>query len=93
MKAFRLRRQTVATSRVGAPTLCQWLEAKTDDIRIVIDGSKTENSLRITVEANGIRYMLTDSMLEMILGEVAERYSTEFIGFNMYQVDADGKIT
>jgi len=87
MKLFKLRRQTHKTHRIGASTLCRWAEISTDDIRIVIDGCKTDNSLKIVVEANGIRYMLTDSLLELMLGKVAEEYSNEFLTFNAYQID------
>lgn len=85
MKLFKLRRQTHKTHRIGASTLCRWAEISTDDMKIVIDGSKTEHSLRIRVEANGVIYQLTDSLLELMLGKVAEEYSNDFLTFNVYQ--------
>ena len=85
MKLFKLRRQTHKTHRIGASTLCRWIELETDDIKIVIDGSKTDHSLRIRVEANGVIYQLTDALLELMLGKVAEEYSNEFLTFNVYQ--------
>ena len=93
MKLFKLRRQTHATHRIGAKTLCRWMELETDDIRIVIDGTKTSHTLRIIVEANGVRYMLTDSLLELMLGKVAEEYSNEFLTFNAYQYGTDQNIS
>lgn len=87
MKLFKLRRQTHKTHRIGASTPCRWAEIVTDDIKIVIDGCKTYNTLQITVEANGIKYMLTDQLLELMLGHVAEEYSNEFLTFNVFKTD------
>ena len=85
MKLFKLRRQTQATHRIGASTLCRWAEITTDDIRIVIEGSNQANSLGIIVEANGVRYMLTDSLLELMLGKVAEEFSNDYLNFNVFE--------
>ncbi|RLD50449.1 MAG: hypothetical protein DRI97_17030 [Bacteroidetes bacterium] len=87
MRLFKLRRQTAKTHRIGASTPCRWAEITTDDIKIVIDGCKTNNSLLIRVEANGVIYQLTDSLLELMLGKVAEEYSNEFLTFNVYEIN------
>lgn len=86
MKLFNLRRQTAKTHRVGAKTVCRWMELETDDIKIIIDGTKTRESLLIYVEANGIRYRLTDSLLEIMLGQVAEQFSTDFLAFHSMRI-------
>lgn len=87
MKPFTAKYQNASEGRLTAPKAVKWVEVATDDIKIVIDGSKTSSLLRITVEANGIRYMLTDSLLEMMLGKVAEEYSTNFLAFNVCEID------
>ncbi len=87
MKTFNLRRQTFLTKSIGGKAVCQWAEVSTDDIRIVIDGTKTDNTLIIQVEANGIRYTLTDVLLEVMLGHVAENFSNEYINFRVYNLD------
>ena len=84
MKLFNLRRQTNATHRIGARTLCRWMELETDDIRIVIDGARSDK-LIIRVEANGVIYRLTDDLLELMLGQVAEQFSNDFLNFHVYQ--------
>lgn len=91
MKLFKLRRQTHSTHRIGAKTLCRWMELETDDIRITIDGSKSNPDLIIIVEANGIRYRLTDTLLEVMLGQVAEQFSNDYLNF--YTLKIDGKAT
>jgi methylmalonyl-CoA mutase N-terminal domain/subunit len=60
------------------------VELETDDIRIVIDGVKTDK-LIIRVEANGVIYRLTDDLLELILGQVAEQFSNDYLNFHVYQ--------
>ena len=87
MNIIKVRKQTLKSQSVSTTSDCKWVEMQTDDIKIVIDGSKRNNSLSIVVEANGIRYMLTDSLLELMLGKVAEEYSNEFLTFNAYQID------
>lgn len=84
MRTFKVRSQATGGS-VRSSRLSKWAEIENEDIKIVIDGSKTTNQLNITVEANGVKYMLTDVLLEIILGEVAERYSAEYLNFNYYQ--------
>lgn len=84
MKLFNVRRQTHKTHRIGAKTLCRWIELETDDIRITVDGARTDK-LVIRVEANGVIYRLTDDLLELMLGQIAEQFSNDFLNFHVYQ--------
>ena len=88
MKTFSVRTQATGGS-VRSPKLSKWVTIVNDDITITIDGSQTHNSLSVTIDANGVRYMLTDVLLEIILGRVAEEYSDEFLNFNVYQYGGD----
>ena len=84
MITFTVRSQATGGS-VRSSKVAKWAEIKNEDIRITIDGNHRSNSLRLTVEANGIKYMLTDVLLEVMLGEMAEDYSNRFLNFNVYQ--------
>ena len=62
----------------------QWAEIETDDIKIVVDGSKTNDSLIIRVHSGGLIYRFTDILLEMILTQIAEEYSNKHLNFEVY---------
>lgn len=83
MKTFKTRTQATG-GNIHAPRTVKWMEMWTEDIKIAIDGSNRNQTLQIRVEANGVIYELTDSLLEMILGQVSEEYSKEFLTFNVF---------
>lgn len=88
MKTFKVRTQAAGGS-VRSAKLSKWAEVKNSDISIVIDGCHRANSLQIIVDANGVRYTLTDVLLEVMLGRCAEEFSNEFMNFNVYQYGKD----
>ena len=71
------------------PQISKWVTVISDDVAITIDGCNSNNSLRIIVDANGVRYMLTDVLLEIMLGMVAEEFSNEYLNFNVYPYGDD----
>lgn len=86
MKPFGIRRQRHLGKAISAKVVCEWAEISTEDVRIVIDGSKTDNTLIIYFEANGVRYMLTDVLMEVMLGYVAENFSNEYLNFRVHDL-------
>lgn len=86
MKTFFVRKQSHLGNTISKKLVCQWAEITTDDVRIVIDGNKTDNTLIIYFEANGKRYILTDVLMEVMLGYVAENFSNEYLNFRVYDL-------
>ena len=86
MKTFRLRKQKHLGKTISTKVVCEWAEISTDDVRIVVDGSKTDNTLIIYFEANGKRYILTDVLMEVMLGYVAENFSNEYLNFRVHDL-------
>jgi len=86
MKPFNVRRQTFLNSSISKGVMCQWAEIATDDIRLVVEGTKTDNTLIIYFEANGVKYIFTDVLLEVMLGHVAENFSSEYLNFRVYDL-------
>jgi hypothetical protein len=83
MKTFKTRTQTHLTHAISKGKVSQWAEITTDDIRLTIDGRSTDNTLLIHFEANGVRYIFTDVLLEVMLGYVAENYENEYLNFRV----------
>jgi len=76
MKTFKIKWHSAKRhTEISNPRPVKWAEVRSEDIRIAVDGTQTNNTLLIVVEANGIKYMLTDVLLEVMLGQVAEQFS------------------
>jgi len=88
VKTFSVRTQATGGS-VRSPKVSKWVTIINEDITITIDGCHRTNSLQIIVDANGVRYTLTDVLLEVMLGRMAEKFSNEFMNFNVYQYGDD----
>ena len=84
MKTFKVRTQATGGS-LRSPRLSKWAEIKSDDIRIVFDGSNRTETIGIRIEANGIIYHLNDMLLETMLGKVAEEFANDYLEFAIYR--------
>lgn len=86
MKLFNVRTQTAKTQRLGSKKLCRWAEIETPDMKITFNGQHLDGII-IIVEANGVKYRLTDDLLELMLGELSEEYSKKYLNFYTMQTN------